>query len=97
MSASSVNRGLTPHRRRWHVENGEFAAFTRRIVAAHGRRVATGDIEGLADLAALSAEVDDAMQSAIVGLRTAGFSWSDIGARLGMSRQAAHQRFGAAS
>lgn len=94
MSASSVRRGLTAGRVRYVVENDRFAAFARRILAAHGRRIATGDIEGLADLAALSAEVDAAMHTAIAGLRTSGYSWAEIGARLGMTKQSAHQRFG---
>ena len=76
------------------VENDEFARFTRRILAAHGRRIARGDIEGLADLAALSAAVDTALSDAITGLRAAGFSWAEIGRRLGTSRQAAQQRWG---
>jgi hypothetical protein len=95
VSAPSVNRTLTPTRRRWVVENDEYAAFTRRILAAHGRRIAGGDIEGLASLATLAEDVDTAMRTAVEGLRAAGFSWADVGSRLGMSRQAAHQRFGA--
>lgn len=93
MSASSVNRGLTSNRRRMVVENDEYALFVRRVLAAHGRRVAGGDIEGLSSLAALSCEVDEALQTAITGLRSAGWSWAEIGSRLGMTRQAAHQRF----
>lgn len=95
MSASSVGRGLTRDRVRYVVENDKFSAFSRRILAAHGRRVGSGDIEGLADLAALSAEVDAAMHTAITGLRTAGYSWAEIGSRLGITKQSAHQRFGA--
>jgi hypothetical protein len=85
---------LTPGRRRPLVENDEFAEFARRIVAAHGRRIARGDIEGLAALAALSADVDAAMHTAIAGLRAAGWSWAEIADRLGTTRQAAHQRYG---
>jgi hypothetical protein len=76
------------------VENDDYAAFTRRILAAHGRRIARGDIEGLATLAALATDIDHALQAAISGLREAGFSWADIGDRLGISRQAAQQRWG---
>lgn len=107
MSAATVNCGLTPEgpepnrrptRPRHHrvVENDDYAAFTRRILAAHGRRIARGDIEGLAALAELAAAVDTATTSAVTGLRTAGYSWADIGARLGMTRQAAQQRWGTA-
>lgn len=97
MSAPTVNRRLTTDARsggrRTGVENDDYAAFTRRILAAHGRRIAHGDIEGLADLAALSADVDTALVDAVTGLRAAGFSWTDIGNRLGITRQAAHQRY----
>ena len=107
MTAPAVNRRLTPeapvtdsrrtgHRRpRRTVENDDYAAFVRRIVAAHGRRIATGDIEGLAVLADLATDVDTALAEAVAGLRAAGWSWAEIGARLGMSRQAAQQRWGA--
>lgn len=107
MSAPSVNRDLTwsavsdlprPERRnhRRRVENDDYASFVRRIVRAHGRRIAAGDVEGLAALAALSADVDNALTAAVTGLRDVGYSWAEIGARLGMSRQAAQQRWGAA-
>ncbi|MEO3820988.1 hypothetical protein [Plantactinospora sp. B24E8] len=95
---NTVNQPLTPSvprpRRRDVVENDEFAAFTRRIIRAHGRRVATGDVEALRDLVALSAELDQAIGNAVLGLRAFGYSWAEIGARLGISRQAAQQRWG---
>ena len=40
--------------------------------------------------------LDQAITEAITGLRTgAGYSWADIALRLGISRQAAQQRWGA--
>ncbi|BFU43390.1 hypothetical protein [Krasilnikovia sp. MM14-A1004] len=102
MSLSTVNGVLTfPHtthpspRRRDVVENDEYAAFVRRIVRAYARRVATGDIEALADMTGLSALLDEAITDAVTGLRAHGYSWADIGTRLGISRQAAQQRWGA--
>lgn len=106
MSAPTVNTTLTSNRpnparpgrstrrRRDVVENDDYAAFTRRILAAHGRRIAGGDIDGLAALALLAICVDDAMTTAVTGLRAAGYSWAEIATRLGVTRQAAHQRFG---
>jgi hypothetical protein len=91
---SGVKAGLTPGRRRMVVENDEFAAFARRVLRAHGRRIATGDIDALADLLDLGDEVDRAIGAAVAGLRTAGYSWTEIGTRLGVSRQAAQQRWG---
>ena len=88
---SRVNARLTPRGR--VVENDEFTAFGRRVLRAAGRRIAAGDVDGLPALAALSAELDAAIGDAVVGLRAAGYSWGDIARRLGVTRQAAHQRW----
>lgn len=93
----TVKASLTPaprQKRREVIENDEFAGFARRIIRAHGRRVATGDVEALRDLVALSATLDNAITEAVVGLRAFGYSWAEIGQRLGISRQAAQQRWG---
>ncbi|SCG61268.1 hypothetical protein [Micromonospora halophytica] len=94
---NTVKHTLTPRipvqKRRDVVENTEFAAFARRIIRAHGRRVATGDVEALRDLVALSTELDHAIGEAVIGLRAFGYSWAEIGSRLGISRQAAQQRW----
>ncbi len=42
----------------------------------------------------LSAEIDTAIGQAVTGLRAYGYSWAEIGARLGVTRQAAQQRWG---
>lgn len=84
----------TPRRPRRVVENDDYAAFTRRVLAAHARRIARGDIEGLTALAALADDIDTALHAAVTGLRSQGYSWADIAARLHITRQAAHQRFG---
>ncbi|MGS2613641.1 hypothetical protein ACVCAH_03780 [Micromonospora sp. LZ34] len=98
---NTVKHTLTSHlprqKRRDVVENDEFAAFARRIIRAHGRRVATGDVEALRDLVALSTVIDDAITDAVIGLRAFGYSWAEIGSRLGISRQAAQQRWGGQS
>jgi hypothetical protein len=60
------------------VENDDYGAFARRIVAAHGRRIAAGDV-------------------AVAGLRRVGYSWAEIASRLGITRQAAQQRWGNAA
>jgi hypothetical protein len=92
---SAVNRALTPKRQRRVVENDEYGAFARRVLRAYSRRVADGDIEAITALAALADEVDSAMRLAITGLRVrSGYSWADIALRLGITRQAAQQRWG---
>ena len=91
---NTVNDGLTPKRRRPVTENPEYAAFARRILRAFSRRVAAGDVESLAHMINLSEEIDTAIQQAVNGLRAAGYSWAEIGARLGITRQAAQQHWG---
>jgi hypothetical protein len=94
MSQSDVKATLTPNRPRRVVENDEYAAFIRRALRAYGRRVATGDVEALRDLVALAGDVDEAITTAVTGLRAFGYSWAEIANRLGISRQAAHERWG---
>jgi hypothetical protein len=91
---SGVKPELTPERRSRLVENDEYAAFLRRAIRAFGRRIAAGDIDALADAAFLSAQLDTVIKTAITGLRTRGYSWADIGRQLGVTRQAAQQRWG---
>src|SRR5262245_26780103 len=97
MSAPAIVKpALTPTRRRDVVENDAYAAFARRIVAAYARRVGTGDVEALPALIALSADLDTAIGQAVTGLRGFGYSWAEIAIRLGVTRQAAQQRWGGA-
>ena len=90
----TVNRFLTPKRPRRVIENDEYAAFIRRVIRAYSRRIATGDIDAIADMAAAADHLDKAIADAITGLRATGYSWADIAARLGITRQAAQQRWG---
>lgn len=92
----TVKAALTPGRRRRVVENDEYAGFSRRVLRAHGRRIARGDVEGLADLAQLADAVQTATRTAVTGLRGEGYSWTEIADRLGVTRQAAQERVGGA-
>jgi hypothetical protein len=104
-SKNTVKDALTPHlparpasggRRTGGpvVENGAYSAFLRRAIRAAGRRVGGGDVEGLADLLSLAGELDRAIDAAVGGLRGAGYSWGEIASRVGVTRQAAQQRWG---
>ena len=92
--AFSVNRPLTPKRRRIVVENDEYAAFVGRVIRAYSRRVAAGDVDAIADMIQIAADLDAAIHQAVLGLRRTGYSWAEIGMRLAISRQAAQQRWG---
>jgi hypothetical protein len=76
------------------VENDEYAAFARRILRAYARRIARGDVDALGDMTVLAADVETAIRQAVTGLRDFGYSWAEIGLRLGVTRQAAQQRWG---
>jgi len=96
-SPDTVKNPLTPDRPGRVVENDEYAAFARRVLRAYARRAATGDVEALTLMLGLSAEIDTAIAQAVTGLRGSGYSWTEIGSRLGITRQAAQQRWGRAS
>lgn len=82
-------------RKRGKVEHAEYAAMMRRLIAAHARRVADGDVEDLAELVALRNQLDAAIGDAVHGMRAAhGRSWADIAQATGTTRQAAFQRWG---
>ena len=91
---NTVNTRLTPAAPRPVVENDEYAAFARRILRAYARRIAQGDVEALTLLVNLGTDVENAIRDAVIGLRTHGYSWAEIGSRLGVTRQAAQQRWG---
>ena len=50
--------------------------------------------EALALMLSLAEEIDTARAEAVKDLRGHGYSWAEIGARLGITRQAAQQRWG---
>jgi len=81
---------------RRQVENDEYAAFARRVLRAYSRRVGDGDVEALALMVGPADEIDAAIGGAVRGLHPRGYSWAEIGSRLGITRQAAQQRFGTA-
>ncbi len=91
---NTVKDPLTPNRAGRVVQNDEYAAFARRVLRACARRVADGDVEALTLMLGLSAEIDTAIGQAVTGLRKFGYSWAEIGSRLGITRQAAQQRWG---
>jgi len=91
MTSTSVKAGLTPKRAR---ETPEYAGMVRRILRAHGRRVADGDPEDLAELVAMRSVLDASIAEAVEGMRARGLSWAEIGRGLGTTRQAAQATWG---
>jgi hypothetical protein len=89
---NTVKRRLTP---KPVVENDEYAAFARRILRAYARRIASGDIDALAGMVSFTADIEATIHQVVTDLRDQhGYSWAEIGLRLGVTRQAAQQRWG---
>lgn len=65
----------------------------RRMIRAHGKRVAEADPVDLGDLVALREVLDQAVGVAVAGLRAQGNSWAAIAEGLGISRQAAWEAY----
>lgn len=97
--ANPVKTALTVKprtRQRRTVENPGYAAFLRRALRAHGQRIAThGDPGDLRELLELTTHINQAINHAVTGLRdNGGYSWADIADQLGITKQAAQQRWG---
>lgn len=76
-------------------EIGDYVDSLGRMIRAAGRRTGeVGDEPELAKLAGLQAKVDEALQTAVDGMRDRGMSWAYVAMGLGITRQAAQQRFG---
>ena len=86
-------------------ETPEVAASVRRLLVALRKRVGDGgDVAMLPELARIVAEAEGTLADAVTGLRAgnaetgaAGYSWAEVGRELGITRQAAQQRFGRAA
>lgn len=75
-------------------DHGRYLGAVRRMIRAAGRRLGEADPEDLAQLVAMREDLDQAIATAVAGQRAAGTSWAAIGSALGMSKQAAAQRWG---
>lgn len=70
----------------------ELPGAVRRMVASLLRRSALGDDDALRAIVELRAMTRDAVVDGADRLHGAGYSWADIGAILGVTRQGAHQQ-----
>jgi hypothetical protein len=73
------------------VENEAYAGFCGRVVRSLGDRVGDGDVHELQYIRTLGELVDEAAGRAVLGLLAQGYSYAEIGAGIGVSRQAVHQ------
>jgi hypothetical protein len=79
--------------RKTYRETPDVAAATARLIVTVGKRVATEDPEDLRELLTLDQALSDAWLVAVAGLRETGFSDSEIGRVLGITKQAVAQRW----
>ncbi|HMT33671.1 MAG TPA: hypothetical protein PKA99_13665 [Dermatophilaceae bacterium] len=74
-------------------DHSEFIAFGRRIMRALSKRIGSADPEDLAEMLALSRELDECITASVAGLRSSGYSWAEIARATGTTRQAAFARW----
>lgn len=70
-----------------------YRAFVRRVLRAYSSKVAAADPEDLAELLEVARDVEAAIDQAVAGLRARGYSWAQIAAAVGTTRQTAHERW----
>jgi hypothetical protein len=75
------------------IETPAYVDFARRIIRGAGKRVAAGDEWELGELISLRDEVEEAIDTAVAGLRAQGHSWAYIADGLGVTRQSAYERY----
>lgn len=74
----------------------DMAAMMKRVGRGLVRRAGEGDLEALSSLADVDRAIGDAIVQAARALHYGpmAYSWSQIADELGVTRQAAHKRFG---
>lgn len=80
------------HQRRRH-EAPDMEAFLRRGLMALARRAGEGDMEAVEALSRLQVDVDQQLAAGVAGMRGKGYSWGQLAQPLGVTRQAAQQRW----
>lgn len=95
--AVKATRAPKPKRARREYESPDIAAFLRRQGRGLVKRAGTGDLEALSALldsiAALEVAAGEAAR-ALVDPKGPAYSWGEVGREVGMTRQAARQRWG---
>ena len=68
--------------------------WAERVEPETLRRAEPQALEVIGELAALRDRANRELASSVARAREAGFSWSEIGAELGVSKQAAQRKYG---
>lgn len=91
MTPASAGKGALPPVRPYR-ETADVVEGVCRLIRSVGRRVAEEDADGLEQLQRLDEAMAQAWATAIAGLRR-NYSDREIGAALGVTRQAVEQRW----
>ncbi len=100
-AAPGCGNHLPPRRRRFccdlcrirgqraenRTENGDFGRAAIRMIRAMARRVGAADIAEFGAMWEVMTEAERAVTDTIDGLQKSGYSWSQIGAEIGWSKQ----------
>lgn len=81
-----------------HRETPEYVGMLRRMIRGLGRRMAEhSNPSDLADAVALQRELDVVIRQSVHAMRSEhGYTWQQLADELGVSKQAAQQRYGKA-
>lgn len=90
---SRKSRGRRKARKAKRREANELEAFVKRMFSALVKRAAAGDLEAVEALARLSRSCEAATKEAGDAAWRHGYSYTQLADALGVSRQAARQRF----
>ncbi|HEY1445662.1 MAG TPA: hypothetical protein VGF51_12250 [Acidimicrobiales bacterium] len=96
VASTSLDAGTSPRRPKHDRTNGDIATMTGRMIRAlRDRGLRDDDLEVLKEFARLRDELDRGIEDLVTQLRgyPSSCSWSEIGTALGLTRQAAQQRF----
>ena len=80
----------------WDERSEAFEAWADRVSAADLEPADTRSLQAITRLTDLRKEIEAAILEAVRQARRAGHTWSEIGAMLGVSKQAAQHKFGPA-
>lgn len=77
-------------------ETVDMERFVRRVLRSITRRAVEGDMEAVEALSRLEVGVRAELRLSVAALRAEpwSYSWTDVAEALGVSKQAAQQRFG---
>jgi hypothetical protein len=86
---------MTTTTRPGRYETTDYLAMLSRMIRGLGRRLGDGDPADIAGAVALQRELDAVIRAGVLTMREDhGFSWAQIADELGVTRQAAYQRYG---